>query len=93
MNICTIIALRDAVSEKDLETLVDLLDDKDRVVAMTSGNVINMLGEVGQVKLKSIREQTLISKNSKKQYQVEDYLQSQPLSPERIELAKKQECR
>lgn len=87
MNLCTILALRNAVNDSDLDTLVDLLDDKDNVTAMTAGNVLNMFGEKGQKKLKSELQLAREKKDSSKQFKIEDYLGSEPPTPDRIKSA------
>jgi hypothetical protein len=47
MNACTIMALREAASDDDVDLLQKMLDDRDRVVALTALYVLPTMGDAG----------------------------------------------
>lgn len=53
MNACTIMALRDAASDDDVPLLQRMLDDRDRVVALTALYVLPTMGDAGVVALRA----------------------------------------
>ena len=48
MNMFTIEALRHAVRQEDLPLLAQMLDDNDRIAAMTAAEVLGGMGEEGE---------------------------------------------
>jgi hypothetical protein len=53
MNACTILALRDASSKNDIGVLRHMLEDRDRIVALTAVYVLPTLGDAGVAALKA----------------------------------------
>lgn len=52
-NMCTILALRDAVTDKDIEVLAQLLESNDSIHRMTAANVLSVLGPAGVTALQT----------------------------------------
>jgi hypothetical protein len=53
VNVCTILALRDAVTEQDLEVLGGLLEANDSVHRLAAGYVLSVMGPTGIGTLRS----------------------------------------
>jgi hypothetical protein len=53
VNMCTILALRDAVTEQDVEVLGDLLASNDSVHRIAAGYVLSVMGPAGISTLRS----------------------------------------
>ena len=55
MNACTMLALRDAASDDDVHLLQRMLDDRDRVAALTALYVLATMGDAGVAAVKTRR--------------------------------------
>jgi hypothetical protein len=53
VNVCTILALRNRVTEQDIEVLAQLLESSDLIHRLAAGYVLSVLGPMGISALKS----------------------------------------